>query len=102
MPFRYRTALRSIAKRLSGGRPETLTFRPPYRGLLNAVALPGRMLYPEFRALPPNHLRCRLGASALQQPSRDETAAREVAYRAWSHRIVLDRMGRNSDTEVLA
>ena len=38
-----------------------LTFNPLFRAVMNASDLVPRLIYPEFRALPPNHLRIRVG-----------------------------------------
>ena len=38
-----------------------LTFNPLFRTLVNATDVVPRMIYPEFRDLPPNHLRIRIG-----------------------------------------
>ena len=57
------------AKRLSFDRttrkifPSTskLTFNPLFKALVNAADVVPRLMYPEFRTLPPNHLRVRIG-----------------------------------------
>jgi SAM-dependent methyltransferase len=38
-----------------------LTFNPLFRTTINAFDLIPRLIYPEFRGLPPNHLRVRIG-----------------------------------------
>jgi SAM-dependent methyltransferase len=38
-----------------------LTFNPLFRSAVNAFDVIPRMIFPEFRALPPNHLRIRIG-----------------------------------------
>ncbi len=38
-----------------------LTFNPLFRSAVNACDVIPRMIFPEFRALPPNHLRIRIG-----------------------------------------
>jgi ubiquinone/menaquinone biosynthesis C-methylase UbiE len=38
-----------------------LTFNPLFRAAVNASDVVPRLIYPEFRALPPNHLRIRVG-----------------------------------------
>lgn len=38
-----------------------LTYHPVVRLALDTVDLPSRLLIPEYRSLPPNHLRCRVG-----------------------------------------
>jgi SAM-dependent methyltransferase len=38
-----------------------LTFNPLFRSAVNACDLVPRLIYPEFRTLPPNHLRIRVG-----------------------------------------
>ena len=38
-----------------------LTFNPLFRAVMNASDFVPRLIYPEFRALPPNHLRIRVG-----------------------------------------
>ncbi len=38
-----------------------LTFNPLFRTIINAFDIVPRLIYPEFRDLPPNHLRVRIG-----------------------------------------
>src|SRR5262249_35669276 len=38
-----------------------LTFNPLFRAAVNAFDVVPRLMFPEFRALPPNHLRIRIG-----------------------------------------
>ena len=38
-----------------------LTFNPLFRAVMNASDFVPRLIYPEFRTLPPNHLRIRVG-----------------------------------------
>jgi len=38
-----------------------LTFNPLFKAAVNAVDIVPRLIYPEFRDLPPNHLRIRIG-----------------------------------------
>jgi SAM-dependent methyltransferase len=38
-----------------------LTFNPLFRAVMNASDVIPRLIYPEFRTLPPNHLRIRIG-----------------------------------------
>ena len=38
-----------------------LTFNPLFRAAVNAFDVVPRLVFPEFRALPPNHLRIRIG-----------------------------------------
>ena len=38
-----------------------LTFNPLFRAAVNATDVIPRMVFPEFRTLPPNHLRIRVG-----------------------------------------
>jgi SAM-dependent methyltransferase len=41
-----------------------LTFNPFFKLLLNAGALPQILIFPEFRRLPPNHMRVRIGVGS--------------------------------------
>ena len=38
-----------------------LTFNPLFRAAVNAFDAVPRLMFPEFRSLPPNHLRIRIG-----------------------------------------
>ena len=38
-----------------------LTFNPLFRAAVNAFDVVPRLMFPEFRTLPPNHLRIRIG-----------------------------------------
>lgn len=81
-PNRKGRIRRAITKRLPEDQ-ERLTFHPLVKVLLNAVALPSRLLHPEFRSLPPNHLRCRVGAGGKSPPWANETAFLRQGYHHW-------------------
>lgn len=58
-----RPLIRRVAKllRLSAPFHARLAQHPFFRWILRAADLPGRLVYPEFRRLPPNDLRVRVG-----------------------------------------
>lgn len=63
--------------------PERLTFRPSFRILLRILSWPGDALYPEFKSLPPNHLRCRVGAGEGAPPWRNQFAFVRQGFEFW-------------------
>jgi SAM-dependent methyltransferase len=63
--------------------PERLTFRPMFRMGLNLLDAPKRLLYRELRELPPNHLRCRVGAGSKARPWANEIAFVQQGYHFW-------------------
>jgi SAM-dependent methyltransferase len=79
------STLTRILKTIRPDDTERLTFKPFFKVLLNLFSLPGRALYPEFRTLPPNHLRCRVGAGGRKPPWRNEPVFLWRGYNIWMY-----------------
>jgi len=62
---------------------ERLTFNPVVRAVLNTVDQPARLLHPELRDLPPNHLRCRVGPGRKRLPWSNGPAFIQRGYEFW-------------------
>jgi SAM-dependent methyltransferase len=67
-----------------------LTFNPLFRSAVNACDLIPRLIFPEFRTLPPNHLRIRVGVGnrILNNQSHFLVHARDFWMFALSERLV--------------
>lgn len=66
-----------------------LTFNPLFKAVVNAFDLVPRLVFPEFRGLPPNHLRIRIGVGnrILNNQVHYLTQARDFWMFAFSERL---------------